>query len=53
MSKKQSLEELVKEIEKRFEKEMPRVRKEIAVYEKRLAKGLLKKNPKMAPQFNA
>ncbi len=38
--------------EKRFEEAMPRILKEIAVYEKALKKGILNKNSIPSPQFN-
>ena len=50
-----NLEEKKKEIEKtevRLKKEMPRILREIAVYEKALKGGTLVINPKPAPQFN-
>ena len=36
----------------RFQKEMPKIRKQINVYESHLKEGKLKMNPKSAPQFN-
>lgn len=35
-----------------FRKEMPKIRKEIKVYESRLKEGKLNTSPKVAPQFN-
>jgi hypothetical protein len=40
-------------LEKRFLEEMPRIRKEIKVYETHLKKGLLNNSQKTAPQFNS
>ena len=39
-------------LEKHFVKEMPRIHKEIKVYETNLKNGKLKTSPKIAPQFN-
>jgi len=39
-------------LERRFVKEMPRIRSEIRVYEARLKKDQLNTSPKIAPQFN-
>lgn len=50
-----NLEQKKKEIEKtevRLKKEMPRILREIAVYEKALKDGNLISHPKPAPQFN-
>jgi hypothetical protein len=37
----------------RFQKEMPKIRKEIALYETHLKEGKLNTTPKIAPQFNS
>lgn len=42
----------IRKIEARLQKEMPRILKEIEVYEKALMEGTVKINPKPAPQFN-
>jgi len=42
----------IERIEVRLKKEMPRILKEIEVYEKALKDGNLITNPKPAPQFN-
>jgi len=39
-------------LEKRFVKEMPRIHKEIKVYETNLKNGKLNTSPRIAPQFN-
>ncbi|MEB2784746.1 hypothetical protein [Algoriphagus persicinus] len=41
----------IEKIEVRLKKEMPRILREIAVYEKALKDGTLIKNPKPSPQF--
>lgn len=48
-------EQKIKEIERveiRLKKEMPRILREIAVYEKALKDGTLISNPTPSPQFN-
>jgi len=47
-----SIEECLSELAKKFKKEMPRIKKEIKIYEEKLAAGQLTKNPTPAPQFN-
>ena len=42
----------IQALQNKFKEEMPRILKEIAVYEKALKKGTLKKNPIPSPQFN-
>jgi len=39
-------------LKERFHKEMPKIRKEIKVYESRLKEGKLNTSPEIAPQFN-
>ena len=39
-------------LKNRFQKEMPKVRKQIEVYETHLKEGKLNLKPKIAPQFN-
>jgi hypothetical protein len=39
-------------LKEQFRKEMPKIRKEIKVYETHLKEGKLNNNPKIAPQFN-
>ncbi len=42
----------IKRFQLRLKKEMPRILKEIEVYEIAVREGNLKKNPKPAPPFN-
>jgi len=42
----------IESFEKRILKEMPRIIKEIQLYEDRLKKGTITQSPKIAPQFN-
>ena len=51
MSNEERVNDFIKRIEERMEKEMPRILGEIKVYEERLAKGELTKFPKVAPQY--
>jgi hypothetical protein len=51
MDATQKKKEVIK-IEARLRKEMPRILKEIEVYEKALLEGTIKTNPIPAPQFN-
>lgn len=46
------IEEYLKKVRKRLLKEMPKVLKEIEVYENKLASGKLTEKPVPAPQFN-
>lgn len=41
----------IRNLEKGFLKEMPRIQKEIDLYEKHLKTGKLNSSPKVAPQF--
>ncbi|WP_417603143.1 hypothetical protein [Owenweeksia hongkongensis] len=52
MSKDEKISNFIELIEARMAKEMPRIIREIKVYEDKLAKGELTKFPKVAPQFN-
>lgn len=52
MSKAVTNNRFVETLKERFHKEMPRIRKEIKVYETRLKNGELNTSPKIAPQFN-
>lgn len=45
-------DQFLEELTRKFKKEMPRIQKEISVYEDRLKKGKLNPSPKIAPQFN-
>lgn len=49
---KESKNTYIKDIKKRLSNEMPRILKEISVYEDKLLKGELNSNPKISPQFN-
>jgi len=40
------------ELTKRFKKEMPRIKKEIKIYEEKVASGQVTLNPISGPQFN-
>lgn len=51
MSKRQSHLLYIRRVEKKFSKEMPRIRKEISVYEENLKNGKINTNPIVAPQF--
>lgn len=44
--------EFIKELNKRFTAEMPRILKEVSLYEVHLKNGKLNSNPTVAPQFN-
>lgn len=52
MNSDSDIKEYLKEVQKRLLKEMPRVLKEIEVYENKLASGMLTEKPVPAPQFN-
>ncbi len=52
MGNHNSIEEFLTELAKKFKKEMPRIKKEIKIYEEKLASGKMTKNPTVAPQFN-
>ncbi|WP_158651238.1 hypothetical protein [Pseudotamlana carrageenivorans] len=52
MSTKQDILKYLEELKSRLSKELPRITKEIKVYEEKLAKGETTKNPKASPQFN-
>lgn len=51
MQKAKTNNSFITSLEKRFLKEMPRIRKEIKLYEKHLKNGKLNTTPKVAPQF--
>jgi hypothetical protein len=46
-----SIQSHIQTIKSKLKAEMPRITKEIQVYEEKLAKGLTNKNPSPAPQF--
>ena len=52
MGKFDSIEEFLNDLKLRLQKEMPRIRKEIQVYEDKLSKGRLTEKPVSGPQFN-
>ena len=52
MTSKEELKIYINEHKKRLKNEMPRVRREIKVYEEKLANGRLTQSPNPAPQFN-
>lgn len=52
MGNHNSIEEFLLELTKKFKKEMPRIKKEIKIYEEKLSSGKMTKNPTPAPQFN-
>lgn len=52
MRSDQHIDDFLKNLKSRLLKEMPKVRKEIELYEKRLAKGKLTKTPTSTPLFN-
>lgn len=45
------MEDFLKDLQESLKKEMPRIRKEIKVYERKLLTKRLTKNPIPAPQF--
>ncbi len=53
MESQQDIRKNILELKIRLQKEMPKVRKEIRIYEEKLGKGQLTKKPISAPQFNA
>lgn len=52
MSVQVSIQTKIKDLEKRLDRAMPKVRREIGVFERKKALGKLTKNPKVGPQFN-
>ena len=52
MTKKIDTRKFTEILKDRFQKEMPKVRKQIDVYETHLKEGKLNLNPKIAPRFN-
>lgn len=53
MDKVKSHNTFVQTLKVGFRKQMPRIQKEIEIYESHLKKGKLNRNPKIAPQFNS
>ena len=52
MKRDKIIKEFISNLKKRLSKEMPKVKKEIKLYEKHLVAGTLTKNPIPSPQFN-
>lgn len=52
MKRDKKIKEFILNLRKRLSVEMPKVKKEIELYEKHLAAGTLTKNPIPSPQFN-
>ena len=52
MGRNKKIEIFILNLRQRLSKEMPKVRKEIELYEKHLAADTLIKNPVPSPQFN-
>ena len=53
MSKKiDKLSAQIEDLTKKMKSQMPRIKKEIHIYEQKAATGTLTKNPKVSPQFN-
>lgn len=53
MSTKEDIHNYISNLRIKLDKELPRISEEIRVYEDKLAKGKLTKNPVPGPQFNA
>lgn len=47
-----NIEEYLKDLKKRLESQMPKIREEIRIYERKAKEGKLTLNPIPAPQFN-
>ncbi len=52
MKRDKRIKDFISNLKERLSKEMPKVKKEIELYEKHLAAGTLAKNPIPSPQFN-
>ena len=52
MRSDKKIEQFLKSLKQRFEKEMPKVHREIQLYEKHLAAGRLTRTPSQSPLFN-
>ncbi len=52
MTSKEKVLERIKELQNKMKAEMPRIQKEIEVYEFKQRQGKINQNPKPAPQFN-
>lgn len=51
-TKKDKLTEQIEDLTKKMKSQMPRIKREIRIYEQKAAMGKLTKNPKLSPQFN-
>jgi hypothetical protein len=52
MSKKEGIQSYLAELKKRLRKELPKISKEIRIYEQKLREGKTNPNPTPGPQFN-
>lgn len=52
MSTKEEIKNYISNFQERLKGELPKVNEEIRVYENKLAKGEVSKNPISSPQFN-
>ena len=52
MDKDQNIHLFLSDLKIRFLKELPKVKKQVKLYEKRAAEGKLSKLPTSSPQFN-
>ena len=51
MGSKENIQEYLERLQKKLIAQLPKIRKEIKVYEDKLKKGELNQNPKPSPQF--
>ncbi|WP_191322007.1 hypothetical protein [Algoriphagus aquimarinus] len=51
-TKKDKLTVQIEDLTHKMKSQMPRIKKEIWIYEQKVAMGTLTKNPKVSPQFN-
>lgn len=49
---KSDIDKFIATLKERLLSQMPRIQKEILVYERKVALGIEKKNPKPSPQFS-
>lgn len=47
-----NIDDFLKDLKSRLELAMPKIRKEVKLYEEKMLKGKLTKNPSSSPQFN-
>ena len=52
MDLEQKIDDVLENLDERLELAMPEIRRQIKVYEEKLAAGTLSKSPKIGPQFN-